>query len=114
MNGMSFSFFWIVPLVCIGFFVIRKFVFKGRAQQGDRNALSGKENPPSFSKSTSANIPEELKQAGQQVLENLDWEIRLLEKQRIEATDSKERRKIEENITRKKEEYRTTVERLAP
>ena len=48
------------------------------------------------------------------MLENLDWEIRLLEKQRIEATDSKERRKIEENITRKKEEYRTTVERLAP
>ena len=115
MNGMSFNFFWIIPLVCIGVFVIRKLLFKGRDQQGEKDAsLPQNGNRSSFNKSTSAQIPEELKQAGRQVLENLDWEIRLLEKQRLEATDSKERQEIEENLTRKKEEYRATVERLQP
>lgn len=115
MSGISFNFFWIIPLVCVGIFVIRKFLLKGgEVRREEESSLPKQENRSSFDKKSSAHIPKELRQAGQRVLDGLDWEIRLLEKQHMEATDSKERRVIEENLKRKKEEYRATVERLGP
>jgi hypothetical protein len=57
-------------------------------------------------------VPEELKQAGQQVLDSLDWDIRLLEKELATATDTKNRREIETELQQKRDEYQTTVNRL--
>ena len=103
MNEMSNNFFWIVPLICMGCFAVVRIILKNRNRPIDKQAQPVGKN--------AAQIPEELKKAGQQVLDNLDWEIRLLEKQRIEATDDK-RKEIEANLKRKKEEYQATIDRL--
>jgi hypothetical protein len=57
-------------------------------------------------------IPEALKQAGQQVLENLDWEIRLLERQQTIVSDSKERQALKQELQQKRVEYQATIDRL--
>ncbi len=57
-------------------------------------------------------MPEEILQAGQDVLENLDWEIRFLEKQRLSTHEPEELAKIEADLKRKKADYRAVVERL--
>ncbi|MCF6335817.1 MAG: hypothetical protein L3J12_08755 [Spirochaetales bacterium] len=57
-------------------------------------------------------IPEEIRQAGQDVLDNLDWEIRLLEKQRLDTDNRKEKEKIELELKGKKADYRSVIERL--
>ena len=36
MNGIPFSFFWIVPLVCMGCFVVVMLLLKGRGSQRER------------------------------------------------------------------------------
>ena len=63
-------------------------------------------------KISSERIPEELKRAGQQIVDNLDWEIRFLEQQCSEVSDPKERKKIEGELRRKREEYHSVVKRL--
>ena len=110
MNGMPVNLFWIVPLLCMGFVVVMR-LLRSRDSR-TRQSIPEKETQPSVEKTPSAQIPEELKKAGQQVLENLDWEIRLLEKQLLDVKDRKERQQIEKNLKRKKEEHKTTVERL--
>jgi len=60
----------------------------------------------------SAKIPEELKKTGQQVLEHLDWEIRFLENQYLGVENPKERKNIQEELRRKREEYQEVVDRL--
>jgi hypothetical protein len=57
-------------------------------------------------------IPKELEQAGQQVLDNLGWDIRLLENELASVTDAKKRREIEVDLQQKRNEYQATVERL--
>lgn len=112
---MFFKFFGIFPLVgigillALGFLVARRFL--GSAKQSSLPE-QGQQRPSQ--KMPSANIPEELKQAGQQVLENLDWEIRFLEKQRLEVDSPEERRDIEAELRRKRDEYQATIERLEP
>ena len=78
------------------------------------SSLPEKEKQAPSGKIPSGKIPEELKEAGQQVLENLDWEIRFLEKQRVEVENPQEREKIEAELKRKREEYQATVDRLEP
>lgn len=111
------SLFWIIPLLLLGIFFLRTWL-KKRELSGSVNqksSFSTAETQKSVAgKELSGRIPEELKRAGQQVLENLDWEIRFLEKQRLEVTDVKERQEIDEKLTQKREEYHTTVERLEP
>ncbi len=116
MHGMFFRFFWIFPLVCIAIFLIRTFLVKRRrlSDSAKVSSLPEKEKQTPSGKIPSGTIPEELKQAGQQVLENLDWEIRFLEKQLLETENSKERQEIEEKLKRKREEYHATVDRLEP
>jgi hypothetical protein len=55
------------------------------------HSLPEKESRNSAEKGASGSIPEELKQAGRQILESLDWEIRFLERQRAEIHESKKR-----------------------
>lgn len=111
-NGMSFNFFWLMPLVCIGIFIIRKVLLRGREPKSENKISLPKREQPRFERTPSVEMPEELKQAGRQVLDGLDWEIRLLEKQHLEATNSKGRQEIIENLKRKREEYQATVERF--
>jgi hypothetical protein len=66
----------------------------------------------SSEKRYSGSIPEALKQAGQQVLEGLDWEIRFWERQQAAIDDPGKRQEIEKELQRKRDEYQTTVNRL--
>lgn len=113
---MSFRFFWIFPLVFLVIFLIRTFLGKRRrlSDSAKVSSLPEKEKQAPSGKIPSGKIPEELKEAGQQVLENLDWEIRFLEKQRLEVETPKEQKKIEAELKRKREEYQATVDRLEP
>ena len=110
---MFFRFFWIFPLVGMGIFLILVFLVVRRLLgSAKQSSLPEQEQHRPSQKLPSGKIPEELKEAGQQVLENLDWEIRLLEKQRVEVENPKERKNIEEELRRKREEYQATVDRL--
>ena len=111
-----FRFFWIFPLLFLAIFLIRTFLVKRRRLSGSAkvSSLPEKEEQTSSGKIPSGKIPEELKEAGRQVLENLDWEIRFLEKQRVEVENPQEKKKIEADLKRKREEYQATVDRLEP
>jgi biopolymer transport protein ExbD len=119
MGGMPFKFFWMMPM---GFFVIflgltiflvRKLLLKKGTLHPllESSSLNNNDRPSSVNTS-SEQIPDSLKQAGQQVLENLDWDIRLLEKQFSAETDTSKKQEIEVELKRKKVEYQTTVARL--
>lgn len=113
MPWMPLKFFWIMPLMCIAMFLIRTFWFRRRLPGFARMAhLPEREEQTTSGKMSSGPIPEELKQAGQQVLESLDWEIRLLEGQITAIDDPKKRQEIEKELRRKRDEYQTTVNRL--
>ena len=110
---MFFRFFWIFPLVLIVIFLIRTLVKRRRLSDSAKvSSLPEKEKETPSGKIPSGKIPEELKEAGRQVLENLDWEIRFLEKQRVEVENPQEKKKIEADLKRKREEYQATVDRL--
>ena len=107
---MFFSHFRFFPLIAF----LWMFFFIGRRVFGQAKRWSLPEKTPQklSAKISSGKIPEELKRAGQQTLDNLDWEIRFLEKQGLEVSDPKERKKIEGELRSKREEYFTIVERL--
>lgn len=108
-HGMFFGMFWLVPLVGIGILLFGGlWAFKYVLGAGKQSFLPGKNS----SKKPSGTIPKELKEAGQQILENLEWEIRFLEKQRIETEEPQEREEIEKLLRQKKQEYQATVDRL--
>ena len=119
MGGMPFKFFWFMPL---GFFVVflgfmlflgRKLLKKGTLQSLLGTSGATNTNAQTASADTSSKqIPEELKQAGQQVIDNLDWDIQLLEKELATVTDTKKRREIEAELQQKQNEYQATVARL--
>ncbi len=115
MPGMFFKFFWIFPIAGMGIFLLLLFLVVRRVLgPARRSSLPKQEQQPLSGRKFSGKIPEELKEAGVRVLENLDWEIRFLEKQRIEAQTPEERQNIEAKLTRKREEYQATVDRLEP
>jgi len=108
-----FQLFWIFPLAIIGFFLIVAFLVARRLLSSTKGLpLPEKEKRKFAGKVPPDKIPGELKEAGRQVLENLDWETRFLERQRLEVKDPKERKKIEEELRHKREEYQATVNRL--
>lgn len=112
---MFFKFFWIFPLVLIGFFLIIVFLIaRHLLGSAKKSTFPGTEKQKPSREVFSDKIPKELKEAGRQVLENLEWEIQFLERQRLEVEDPRERKKIEEELRRKREEYQTTVDRLGP
>ena len=102
-----FRFFPLIPFLWMVFLMGRWFLRPAR-----RWFLPEKKSQKLPTKSSLGKIPEELKKAGQQVLDNLDWDIRFLEKQSLEVSDPKERKKLEVNLRSKREEYFTIVERL--
>lgn len=106
-------FFWIIPLMFFGFFLLRTFLqrrsLSGRTQE---HTLSAQKPQTADEKTVSDKVPEALKEAGLQVLEQLDWDIRFLEKQRLETEDSKERQALDEQLQQKRDEYHATVKRL--
>jgi hypothetical protein len=77
-----------------------------------RWSLPAKKSQKLSPKISSGKIPEELKKAGQQIVDNLDWDIRLLEKQCLDVSDPKERKNLEEELRSKREEYRSVIDRL--
>jgi len=112
---MFFRFGWIFPLVGMGIVLILAFLIARRLLgPAKHSSFPKQEQQRPSQKLPSGRIPKELKEAGLQVLEHLDWEIRFLEKQRIEAEEPTERKKIEAELQRKREEYQATVDRLEP
>jgi len=107
---MFFSHFHFFPLMGFlwMFFFIRRRVFR----QAKRWSLPEKTPRKLSAKIPPGRIPEELKKAGQQTLDSLDWEIRFLEKQRFEVSDPKERKNLEEELRSKREEYHSVIDRL--
>jgi hypothetical protein len=119
MGGMPFKFFGGIPFgLLVMFLGLLLFVGGKLLKQGALKSLletSGIPDQNTCSTSTEVSptqIPEELKQAGQQVLDNLDWDIQLLEKELTTVTDTKKRQKIEANLQQKRGEYQATIERL--
>ncbi|MBF0236555.1 MAG: hypothetical protein HQM12_02520 [SAR324 cluster bacterium] len=114
MHGfMNFRFLWLIPLVFLVILLFRKIFLQSRKLNSPKEqSLPGMDHPTSVKSTSSEKIPEELKQAGLQVLDSLDWDIRFLEKQRLEETDPIKRQELEEKLKQKKAEYHTTVERL--
>ncbi|MGK5093192.1 hypothetical protein WDW89_14400 [Deltaproteobacteria bacterium TL4] len=110
---MHFKFFWIILLVCFGVILLRKFLNRQlKLSSPKESSFPEEDTPTSFKNKASGKIPEELKQAGLRVLDSLDWDIRFLEKQRLEATDPKKRQELDAQLNRKREEYHATAERL--
>ncbi len=107
-GGNFFGLFWIFPLLGFSAFLLVLFL-RGRSSSSARSHSHQVENRKTGEQ---RKIPEEIRQAGKDVLDNLDWEIRLLEKQRLDTESSKEREKIEVELKDKKNQYRTVVERL--
>jgi len=106
-HSMLFNNFWIVPLVVMSFclsvlFMKRYLKFKKLPSQIQNHEPY----------KPTEEISDEVWKAGQNALENLDWEIRFLEKQIGDTNDPKEREKAELELKRKREEYHNVVERL--
>ena len=105
---MIFKMFWIFPLLgMLVFLLLAYFIFK-HLFGGPLGSPPLERKPPQ----RRGKVPEELKKAGREILDNLDWDIRLLEKRRLDEDDPVEYEKIELELKRKKEEYQTVVERL--
>ena len=102
-----FRFFPLIPFLWMVFFMGRYFLRPAR-----RWSLPEMKSHKLSPKISSGKIPEELKKAGQQILDNLDWDIRFLEKHCLEVSDPKERKNLEETLRSKREEYHSVVERL--
>jgi len=102
-----FHFFPLIPFLLMVFFIGRR-IFRPPKMRSfpvpTRRKLSAK--------ISSGKIPEELKRAGQQIVDSLDWEIRFLEKQRFELSDPKEQKNLEEELRSKQEEYHSVIDRL--
>ena len=111
-----FRFFPLIPFLWMVFFMGRCFVkpVKWWSFPKPVKWWSFPETTPQnlSAKTSSGRIPEELKRAGQQIVDNLDWEIRFLEQQRSEVSNPKERKNLEEELRSKREEYHSVVERL--
>lgn len=106
-------FFWIVPLLFFGLFLLRAFLARrkisGRTPQ---HTLPTQKLHTVDEKTVSGKVPEALKEAGLQVLEQLDWDIRFLEKQRLETKDPQERQALDKQLQQKRDDYHATVKRL--
>ena len=118
-QAMVFSHFPIFPLIAflwMVFFMGRCFLRPARRRffpkPGKWRAFPETTAQNLSAKISAERIPDELKRAGQQIADNLDWEIRFLEQQCSGLSDPKERKTIEEDLRRKREEYVTIVERL--
>ncbi len=112
---MFSRFFGIFPLVGMGIFLIVVFLIIRRVLgPAKQSSFPEQQQQRPSQKIPPGKIPKELKEAGLQVLETLDWEIRFLEKQRLEEENPAAREKIEAELQHKREEYQTTVDRLEP
>ncbi len=107
-GGSLFGFFWIFPFLGFAAFLVMMFL------RGRHSSSSHRDSHYFEKKHTKVQreIPAEMLKAGRDVLDNLDWEIRLLEKQRLDANSSKEKEKIELELKGKKADYRAVIERL--
>ena len=118
-HAMFFSHFPIFPLIAFLWmmFFMRRFFLKPVKWRSFPKSVKWRSFPettlqnPSV-KIPSGRIPEELKRAGQQIVDNLDWDIRFLEKQCLEVSDPKERKDLEEVLRSKREEYHSVIDRL--
>ena len=109
-DEIFFSHFRFFPLIP---FLWMFFLIGGRVLRSSRSWRLPERGSQKLSpKISSGNVPEDLQKAGQQILDNLDWDIRFLERQCLEVTDPNERKKLEVELRAKREEYFTVVERL--
>lgn len=120
MHG-GFGFFGFVPVLFIVFIFARIFLRGGRSsyhrgrfrprthrffEEKDKQEPELKE-PKEYKE-----LPKEMLEAAREVLDKLDWEIRLLERQRLDTGSAEERSKIDLELKKKKDEYRAVVEKL--
>ena len=121
MHGGGFyvgGFYGIFPVIFIAFVLMRVFSRGYHPSRHNRHYRRSSRYVEDSQYSVEAEpedpkkVPEEMLKAAREVLDKLDWEIRLLERQRFDADSSEEKEKIELEIKRKKDEYRAVVERL--
>jgi hypothetical protein len=113
MAWMPVRIFWLIPIIWMIMFFVRALRSKQYGSGCVWMRAFPQSKPSPHPKETSQHaIPEALKQAGQQVLENLDWEIRLLERQQTIVSDSKERQALKQELQQKRVEYQATIDRL--
>ncbi len=101
------GFFWIFPLAGFSIFLIMLFLRGRHSSSGYTHRRREQEKKP-----VQREVPEEIKKAGVDLLEKLDWEIRFLEKEHLETDDSVETARIERELKEKKADYKAVVDRL--
>ncbi len=118
MHGGGFYGFGLFPVILIAI-VLRRVVFRGyhssrhsRHYRRSSRYVEDSRYSGEPERKAPKKVPEEMLKAAREVLDKLDWEIRLLERQRLDADSLEEREKIELDIKQKKDEYRAVVERL--
>jgi len=109
---MFFNLFWLVLLLAVGILAGLAGIAIKRLSGSPRTTSLSENSPLPGKAPTGGKLPEEFKKSGAQILEQLDWDIRFLEKQRLEANVPAERRRLDEELKVKREEYQTVVERL--
>jgi len=62
--------------------------------------------------SKTVEVPEELRGKAREMMEGIDWDIRLLEGQLEAEKDKEERKKIQREIEEKRQQYRSIVDRF--
>lgn len=108
-------FFWIFPLIVLVILVILAYVMK-RALQNHNSQTSSEESR--WKKNSKAGqfstveVPEELRTKAKQMMEEIDWDIRFLEKQLETEKDKEERKRLQREIEKKRRQYRSIVDRF--
>lgn len=62
--------------------------------------------------SSTTEVPEELRRKAQEMLEQIDWDIRLLEKQIETEKDKKKRKRLQREIEEKRQQYKSIADKF--
>ncbi|MFQ6044656.1 MAG: hypothetical protein ACE5PV_27700, partial [Candidatus Poribacteria bacterium] len=57
-------------------------------------------------------VPEELRKKAKEMMEEIDWDTRLLEGQLEKEKDKEERKRLQREIEEKRQQYRSIVDRF--
>ena len=111
------QFLRIFPLTVLAIFLvlILLFVIKRFLQSYNRQASSdgSRSRKVTFARqSKTVEVPEELRGKAREMMEGIDWDIRLLEGQLEAEKDKEERKKIQREIEEKRQQYRSIVDRF--
>ena len=112
-------FFWIFPFIFIVFILVFAFaVFPQikRFLQSHSGQMpfseSHRNKDARASQPTSAKVPEELRTKARQMIEEIDWDIKLMEGQLETEKDKEARKKLQKEIEEKRQQYKSIIDKF--